>query len=63
MSGSGAGVGVVRSWGKTLQPPLVLEAGPGHTLPPVHAECSSLIVFLSLPLSEFISLTLSARSD
>lgn len=35
MSGSGAGVGVVRSWGKTLQPQHVLEAGPGHTLPPV----------------------------
>lgn len=67
--------------GKTLQPQHALEAGPGHTLPPVsslrtgnrlgpavtclqsHSECSSLIVFLSLPLPEFISLTLSARSD
>lgn len=34
MSGSGAEVGVVGSWGKTLQPQHVVEAGPGHTLPP-----------------------------
>lgn len=35
MSGSGAEVDVVGSWGKTTAAEDVVEAGPGHTLLPL----------------------------